>query len=125
MHLSLALTLLTAAMGLASPAANPDPEASVPQAIEVPVAAVEARDLVAEAEEAHAMLTKRACTKGCKCMKGLRQGQYCGNCVLEGKYVITSKRYNNHVYECSPSGGCCDYGKAKDCGTSKARCGPY
>ncbi|KAK4245748.1 hypothetical protein C7999DRAFT_33891 [Corynascus novoguineensis] len=91
MRLSLALALLTAAMGLASPAANPDPDAAVPEAIDVPAAAVEARDLLAEAEEAQGQLNNKPCHyNGCKCMWGA-QGDYCGNCKHKGQYVITGK----------------------------------
>lgn len=82
---------------------------------------VEAREAAPLAE-----LVPRACKKtGCKCKKGLPQDQYCGNCVLvsDGSWVITEKRVNDHVYECNPNGGCCDYGYAKDCGGAKARCG--
>jgi hypothetical protein len=119
MRFSFALALLTATLGMANPVDN-----SAPEALEVPVAAVEARDVVDTL--AGTPLEKRACSKnGCKCVKGLRQGQYCGNCVWKGDWVISAKRVSNHVYECSPSGGCCDYGKASDCGGGSARCGPY
>ncbi len=66
----------------------------------------------------------RACSSnGCKCVSGLEQGVYCGNCVVgAGTYTVKTKRVNSHAFECSPSGGCCDYGKASDCGTSSARC---
>jgi hypothetical protein len=49
---------------------------------------------------------------------------YCGNCVIGsfGTNIVTKKRVRTHAYECSPSGDCCDYGRADDCGTSKARC---
>jgi hypothetical protein len=66
----------------------------------------------------------RACSSnGCKCVTGLEQGVYCGNCVVgAGTYAVKTKRVASHAFECSPSGGCCDYGKASDCGTSSARC---
>lgn len=116
MRLSFALTLLTATLGLASPVE----ENSAPQEVSVPM---EARDLDTLAATP---LEKRACSSnGCKCVKGLRQGQYCGACVWKGDYVISAKRVLNHIYECSPSGGCCDYGKASDCNTGSGRCGPY
>lgn len=69
-------------------------------------------------------LYKRACSSnGCKCVTGLLQGVYCGNCVVgAGTYAIKTKRVNSHAFECNPSGGCCDYGAADDCGTSHARC---
>jgi len=52
------------------------------------------------------------------------QGQYCGNCVLisDGTWAVTKKRVSTHIYECNPSGGCCDYGYAGDCGGLNARC---
>ncbi|KAL2265828.1 hypothetical protein VTJ83DRAFT_6928 [Remersonia thermophila] len=117
MQLSLALTLLTAALGLASPVEDVFP---APQAI------AETREVARDLSAANPLVEKRACTaNGCKCMKGLRQGQYCGNCVWKGSWVITAKRNANHVYECNPQGGCCSYGAASDCGSLKARCGPY
>ncbi|PNP50315.1 hypothetical protein THARTR1_09023 [Trichoderma harzianum] len=91
---------------------------------------IEARvEAVAQVEERSLLsLDKRACKKtGCKCstLHPLKQGQYCGNCVWSNGdgYIITAKRVNNHVYECSPSGGCCDYGVGSDCGSGTARCG--
>ncbi|SPN99910.1 uncharacterized protein DNG_02762 [Cephalotrichum gorgonifer] len=76
------------------------------------------------AREASPELVPRACSaNGCKCVKGLAQGVYCGNCVVgAGTYAISAKRVANHAYECNSSGGCCDYGKASDCGTKNARC---
>ncbi|SPO06052.1 uncharacterized protein DNG_08741 [Cephalotrichum gorgonifer] len=71
------------------------------------------------------LLEKRACSyNGCKCNSRGKQLTVCGNCVWTstGKYVVTSKRVNNHIFECSPSGNCCDYGYAKDCGSGSARC---
>lgn len=69
-------------------------------------------------------LTPRACVaNGCKCVKGLNAGIYCGNCVVgAGTYAISAKRVAGHAYECNPAGGCCDYGAANDCGKSRARC---
>ncbi|TFB01738.1 hypothetical protein CCMA1212_006278 [Trichoderma ghanense] len=92
---------------------------------------IEARvEAVAQVEERSELLPldKRACTyNGCKCstLHPLKQGQYCGNCVWSNGdgYIITAKRVNNHVYECSPTGSCCDYGVASDCGSGTARCG--
>ncbi|KAL6895128.1 hypothetical protein GGI43DRAFT_411879 [Trichoderma evansii] len=93
---------------------------------------VEARaevEAVAQVEERSLLpLDKRSCVaNGCKCstLYPLKQGQYCGNCVWSNGagYIITAKRVNNHVYECNPSGGCCDYGVASDCGSGTARCG--
>ncbi|KAK2019183.1 hypothetical protein LZ32DRAFT_598715 [Colletotrichum eremochloae] len=70
-------------------------------------------------------LEKRACSyNGCKCNSRGRQLTVCGNCVWSdnGAYVVTTKRVSNHIFECSPSGGCCSYGYASDCGSSGARC---
>ncbi|KAL2196974.1 hypothetical protein P885DRAFT_77456 [Corynascus similis CBS 632.67] len=123
MRLSLALALLTAAMGLASPAANPDPDAAVPEAIDMPAAAMEVRDLLAEAEETQGLLTNQRCDyNGCKCMNGV-EGVYCGSCKHRGRYVITEKRKSNHVYQCGRHGNCCDFGYRRDCETNKRRCG--
>ncbi|PON25373.1 hypothetical protein TGAM01_v205667 [Trichoderma gamsii] len=93
---------------------------------------IEARaevEAIAKVEERSLLpLDKRACvSNGCKCSTKhpLKQGQYCGNCVWSNGdgYIITAKRVNNHVYECSPSGSCCDYGAGGDCGSGTARCG--
>lgn len=69
-------------------------------------------------------LTPRACvSNGCKCVKGLKAGIYCGNCVVgAGTYAVSAKRVASHAYQCNASGGCCDYGAASDCGKSGARC---
>jgi uncharacterized membrane protein len=69
-------------------------------------------------------LDKRTCTyNGCACVSGLAAGVYCGNCVVgAGTYAVRTKRVSNHAYQCSASGGCCDYGVASDCGKSGARC---
>ena len=69
-------------------------------------------------------LTPRACVaNGCKCVKGLKAGIYCGNCVVgAGTYAVSAKRVAGHAYQCNASGGCCDYGAASDCGKSGARC---
>ncbi|KAK3293697.1 uncharacterized protein B0H64DRAFT_444941 [Chaetomium fimeti] len=120
MRLTLALTLLTATLGLANPLADtssPHEELSTP---------MEAREASPEPiTAANPLLEKRACKKnGCKCVKGLKQGQYCGACKWKGKYVITAKRNLKHIYECSSSGACCDYGTGSDCNTGHGRCGP-
>ena len=116
MRLSIALALLTATLGLATPIED----ASIPQEVSVPMEVRDVDSLVATP------LEKRACSSnGCKCVKGLRQGQYCGACVWKGDYVISAKRNLKHIYECSPSGGCCDYGTSSDCNTGHGRCGPY
>ncbi|KAL1837543.1 hypothetical protein VTJ49DRAFT_3666 [Mycothermus thermophilus] len=71
----------------------------------------------------HALFGRACVSNGCQCVSGLKQGVYCGNCVVgAGTYAIKTKRVKNHAYECNPRGGCCDYGVANDCGTSRARC---
>lgn len=75
-------------------------------------------------------LDKRACkSNGCECIVGLKQGQYCGSCTVriengatDWRYVIYSKRVDSHIYECSSSGDCCDYGPSSDCSTKHRRC---
>lgn len=70
-------------------------------------------------------LEKRACKEnGCKCNSRGKQLTICGACIWTDtkKYAITAKRVDNHIYECSPGGKCCDYGYAKDCGTGSGRC---
>ncbi|KAL2138523.1 hypothetical protein VTI28DRAFT_6634 [Corynascus sepedonium] len=94
MRLSLALALLTAAMGLASPAANPDLAAAISEAIDVPAAAMEARDLLAEAEEAQGLLSNLKC----------------------------QNRVPDHLYYCE-EGTCCHYGPSRDCDRKKPKCG--
>ncbi len=114
MRFSILLTLLSAAVGLATPVGD-----AVPQEVSVPM---EVRDV----SDTLAPLDKRACVfNGCKCVKGLRQGQYCGACVWKGDYVISAKRVLKNIYECSPSGACCSYGTGSDCNTGAGRCGPY
>jgi hypothetical protein len=86
---------------------------------------VAARDAEVEAREAlPVQLTPRSCTSnGCKCVSGLTQGVYCGNCVVgAGTYAIKTKRVATHAFDCNPTGGCCSYGYASDCGTKSARC---
>lgn len=103
----LVLIAIASSQCLASPA--PDSRAPI------------ARDV----QEAHeGKLDKRACSyNGCACVSGLTQGVYCGNCVVgAGTFAIKTKRVKNHAFECSSSGGCCDYGVASDCGKSSARC---
>ncbi|OIW25349.1 hypothetical protein CONLIGDRAFT_673447 [Coniochaeta ligniaria NRRL 30616] len=96
-----------------------------------------AEDVVGAAVEARApsegqsensvanVLQKRKCTyNGCKCDSRGYQFHSCGGCVWtdNGDWVITKKRVATHIFECSPSGDCCDYGHADDCGTGKGRC---
>ncbi|KAK2011835.1 hypothetical protein LZ32DRAFT_606090 [Colletotrichum eremochloae] len=75
-------------------------------------------------EAASPEIFERACTyNGCQCVSGLAQGVYCGNCVVgAGTYAVKTKRVRTHAFECNSSGGCCSYGAASDCGTSRARC---
>ena len=99
--------------------ALPEAEAEAADAVVLPF--VEQRDV----SPATPLLNKRACSyNGCKCNSRGKQLTVCGNCVWSdtGKYVVTSKRKNNHIYECSPSGSCCDYGVGSDCGSGSARC---
>lgn len=60
----------------------------------------------------------RSCTNvGCYC-QGAHQGQYCGYCAqVLGNWV------SNNVYECSPSGACCDYGYRASCANGQGPCG--
>lgn len=106
MRLSTILSLATLAL---SATANPSPD---DHATDID-SGLDGRDL-----------TPRACVaNGCKCVKGLKAGIYCGNCVVgAGTYAISAKRVAGHAYQCNASGGCCDYGAANDCGTKGARC---
>ncbi|KAF2441891.1 hypothetical protein P171DRAFT_365786, partial [Karstenula rhodostoma CBS 690.94] len=60
----------------------------------------------------------RACTNnGCKCKKDTKQGQYCGN---DGIWTYDVKDLGKggkrtDVYECTPTGACCQYGPSKSC----------
>ncbi|RYP42872.1 hypothetical protein DL768_010166 [Monosporascus sp. mg162] len=73
-------------------------------------------------------LEKRQCdnTAGCQC-QWVDQGQYCGVCWSGSGYTVTYLGTGdwNHVYECNPDGGCCDYGYATDCDLQEnyVRCG--
>ncbi|KAK2768047.1 mold-specific m46 protein [Colletotrichum kahawae] len=73
-------------------------------------------------------LGKRDCVKtGCRCDNHKKkQRTVCGACKNPDtkSYIITRKRYKNHIYECSADGtSCCDYGVAVDCGKKGQRCG--
>lgn len=113
-------TFVLSVIGLAcSATASPDTPSVIPY--------VEARD-VTPATPLLDKLSKRACSyNGCKCNSRGNQMTVCGNCVWSdtGSYVVTSKRVLNHIFECSPSGDCCDYGYATDCGSSGGRCRVY
>jgi hypothetical protein len=89
-------------------------------------AAVEARASEPVSDNSVAnVLQKRKCTyNGCKCNSRGYQFHSCGGCVWtnDGSWVITKKRVATHIFECSPSGDCCDYGHADDCGTGSGRC---
>jgi hypothetical protein len=55
---------------------------------------------------------------GCHCVDA-RQGEYCGYCPqVQGHWIW------DDVYECNPSGGCCQYGYRKSCAEYKGPCGP-
>ncbi|KAH8594895.1 hypothetical protein B0O99DRAFT_623882 [Bisporella sp. PMI_857] len=68
-------------------------------------------------------LVERACVaNGCKCQTDIKPGLYCGNCIPDENYAVTTKRVYTHIYQCGAKGACCDYGVASDCGTIRARC---
>jgi len=118
MRLSVLISLIPLAAAVTTPA-----DTRAPAAVAEPVDGenlVAVRDLLP--------LEKRQCDPGCRCVTGLRQGQYCGTCRLNGgtgAYVITRGRVARNVYECAPNGDCCSYGPANDCGRGDDRCGPY
>jgi hypothetical protein len=109
-------TILLLAPLLAAAAAEPVPNAEN-------VAMAEDRVEVREAAPAPDLVSRDCKKTGCKCRKGTPQGQYCGNCKRNNNYVVIEKWYGDHVFECAPSGKCCDYGYAKDCGKKGQRCG--
>jgi hypothetical protein len=117
---SLAVLFLASAVNATADGGLASEQFAVAEVPELEPLAVEARDSTAEP------LEKRACDyNGCKCNSRNRQFRSCGNCqwTNNGEWVISKKRVSNHIFECSPSGNCCDYGYAKDCGGSNARCG--
>ena len=119
MRFSVLISLIPLAAAVTTPVDTRAPAAVAEPADGENLVAV-ARDLLP--------LEKRDCDPGCKCVKGLRQGQYCGTCRLNGgtgAYVISSGRVAGNVYECAPTGKCCTYGRANDCGRGDDRCGPY
>jgi hypothetical protein len=64
-------------------------------------------------------LEKRDCDyNGCRCASRGKQLTVCGNCrwLNNNTWVVTEKRVTDHIFECSPTGRCCDYGYATDCG---------
>lgn len=70
-------------------------------------------------------LQKRKCDyNGCKCASRGYQFRSCGNCrwTNNNEWAISKKRVSTHIFECGPTGNCCDYGPASDCGTANARC---
>lgn len=70
-------------------------------------------------------LDLRSCTyNGCECNSRGEQLTVCGNCVWNdgAGYIVTTKRVGNHIFECSLTDSCRDYGVARDCGTASARC---
>ncbi|KAK4446209.1 hypothetical protein QBC34DRAFT_383633 [Podospora aff. communis PSN243] len=64
-------------------------------------------------DERATALVKCPDRNGCKCVKGTKQGQYCGWC----KQVDSAGRGGSwdHIYECNSNGGCCNYGTSKKC----------
>lgn len=60
-------------------------------------------------------LTKCPKSNGCKCDPKYvpKQGQYCGYCAAVSK-AGTGGSWE-HIFECSKSGSCCDYGASKKC----------
>ena len=107
-------------------AAMPEPVREIDARIIPDTSPVEAGDAL-EARDLNPDLTKRACkSNGCKCLKGY-PGVWCGNCVRNGAWVVEilgSSGSQEHVYQCSSGGGCCDYGYATDCkGGATGRCG--
>jgi len=65
-------------------------------------------------------LTKRACKyDGCSCKSGTKQGEYCYICD-QVNYYAAGKIAD--LYECSPSGNCCNYGPATVCSNNKQKC---
>lgn len=60
-------------------------------------------------------LTKCPKSNGCKCDPDYvtKQGQYCGYCAAVSK-AGTGGSWK-HIFECSPSGKCCDYGASTKC----------
>jgi hypothetical protein len=76
--------------------------------------------------EIPAELVGRSCTTGCKCVKGLKAGLYCGTCVVTvggtTGWPVTTGWSAHHVYQCGSNGSCCDYGTGSDCVTTHGRC---
>ncbi|PKY35020.1 hypothetical protein RhiirB3_455313 [Rhizophagus irregularis] len=64
--------------------------------------------------------TSAACgPTSCKCDGGQPQGEYCGAQFSDPNCI------NNHVYECNPKGGACDFGvrdSCNNCGCLKCPC---
>ncbi|OHE99108.1 hypothetical protein CORC01_05601 [Colletotrichum orchidophilum] len=119
MRFAITLTIISLAVAAQAGVAHQDEPYAVAARADTdePVAALEKKE--------EAGLEKRACNyNGCKCNSHNQQLTVCGNCVWSGSkaYIVTSKRIANHIYECSPSGRCCDYGPGKDCGSLSARC---
>lgn len=98
---------------------------AMPEASRERSAEVDARDAL-NARDLNPDLTKRACKDvGCKCKSG-HGGVWCANCMTGGTYVVTTLGSGSvsDVYQCSSSGGCCDFGYASDCKDgATGRCG--
>ncbi|KAF1981874.1 hypothetical protein K402DRAFT_457735 [Aulographum hederae CBS 113979] len=56
---------------------------------------------------------------GCSCKKGTKQGQYCYLCSQVNYYPGGNV---NNLYECGPSGACCNYGTGSVCKAGKEKC---
>ena len=71
-------------------------------------------------------LSKRACTSGCACKKGIKAGLYCGACLVSiggpTTFAITKKKYDTHIYQCGSNGSCCDYGVRTSCKKANSQC---
>jgi len=105
MRASILTTVLLSTLALATPLTT--------NANANDLAARDTADTADTADKSGAM-QPLACKKNkCKCRAKTAQGQYCG----WGTAVtnLGSGGAKNHVYECSPSGGCCDYGYRADC----------
>ena len=131
MHFANILKVLVLAAGFVAAVPTADGESEV--AARSPEPEPETGLLILDATEAAGadstpvdrLLMKRKCDyNGCKCNSRGKQLTVCGDCTWSdtGEYAVTKKRVTNHIYECSPTGKCCDYGKANDCTKTSGRC---
>ncbi|KFY81849.1 hypothetical protein V500_11037 [Pseudogymnoascus sp. VKM F-4518 (FW-2643)] len=76
--------------------------------------------------EIPAELSKRACTAGCACRKGIKAGLYCGPCLVSAggsmDFAVVKGRSDTHVYQCGSNGSCCDYGVRDSCRKASSQC---